>query len=231
MKIWSSFVTIESDQNRWIDGWWTRDDDNDMPAPETYKNRRRKNVFAFFFVEIIRFFLRLSFDTLLCTLGSHAFHFAIVVLRRKRNPISSNRIQILNFSSDWRTPQHRQKKPKSQTIREKNLHIITREPLLERILSYVQIDAVSIDCMLFVVVSSQTFSLNDISSPIRSMATILIHVECGELDLMVATFSIRPLQAYANYIHPFIYSVHSEYGCKQLFQPLIDSIEIFTNSM
>lgn len=29
-------------------------------------------------------------------------------------------------------------------------------------------------------------------------------------------------------LHLFSYSVHCEYGCKQLFQPLIDSIEIFT---
>lgn len=65
---------------------------------------------------------------------------------------------------------------------------------------------------------------NDILNAIRSLATIAIHVECGKLDLMDATFSMRPSQAYANYIYPFILCIPN----KELFQPFIDSIEIFT---
>lgn len=111
MKIWSSFVTIESDQNRWIDGWWTRDDDNDMPAPETYKKETKKkaSLYSFFFFSKSSAFSPSLIWYTRFAHCSHAFHFVIVVLRRKRNPISSNRIQILNFSWDWRTQRRQQK--------------------------------------------------------------------------------------------------------------------------
>ena len=168
-----------------------------MPAPETKWQKRK--IFLFVFYRNHLFFF--------CSVGigfEHCLYFFSSFCYCEEKTKKKSKL-IKPYSNIKFHSRNNARKKITEVSKEKYYNKWTS--ISEYLLSYVQIDAVFNDCMLFLVSSEIYFKWH--FDPDSVTVTILIHAECGKLDLTVVTFSLRPLQAY-NSTCRFTYSMHSE---------------------